>query len=267
MAALALHRARLHDKVMRYTNDLEQEVAIRTKELVEANERLHELDRLKSKFVSDVTHELRTPVTNISLYLRLLERKPDKQSEYLSILLEQADRLRTLVKDTLDLSKIDQLRDNLNLVQVDLNAITQSVVTAHRARAESQNLTLTYTPATNLPSVSGDYDKLTQVITNLVANALNYTPQGEVNVCTTLDVNKHTVCCTVQDTGCGIDVDDLPHLFDRFYRGKRDQMPPVPGTGLGLSIVKEIVEMHRGFVKVTSEVGVGSTFTLCLPLS
>jgi signal transduction histidine kinase len=234
--------------VLRYTADLEAEVAKRTKELAEANEQLKELDRLKSKFVSDVTHELRTPVTNIGLYLKLLERKPEKLPEYLSILMGQAEWLRTLVKDTLDLSRLDHTRETLNLAPVDLNALVQSVTTAHAARAEAQN-------------------KLIQAVTNLVANALNYTPNGHITVQTTYIAENNMVCCEVKDTGCGIHAEDLPHLFDRFYRGRRDNIAPVPGTGLGLSIVKEIIEAHGGEIKVTSEVGLGSTFTLCLPFS
>lgn len=267
MSAIALQRAKLHDKVLRYTADLEAEVAKRTKELAEANEQLKELDRLKSKFVSDVTHELRTPVTNIGLYLKLLERKPEKLPEYLSILMGQAEWLRTLVKDTLDLSRLDHTRETLNLAPVDLNALVQSVTTAHAARAEAQNLGLTFIPYPNLPLIQGDNDKLIQAVTNLVANALNYTPNGHITVQTTYIAENNMVCCEVKDTGCGIHAEDLPHLFDRFYRGRRDNIAPVPGTGLGLSIVKEIIEAHGGEIKVTSEVGLGSTFTLCLPFS
>lgn len=265
MVAIALHRAKLHDKAARYAADLEREVAARTQELRAANEKLLELDRLKSKFVSDVTHELRTPVTNIGLYLKLLERKPEKLVEFTKTLNEQAERLRTLVKDTLDLSKLDQSKENLTLEDVDLNSLTESIVKAQLARAESQNLPLEFYPAIDLPKFRGDKDKLSQVITNLVVNALNYTTTGHISVRTYQEQESKRLCIEVQDTGCGIHPEDLPHLFDRFYRGKRDQMPPVPGTGLGLSIVKEMTELHRGKIHISSQVGQGSTFTISLP--
>jgi PAS domain S-box-containing protein len=267
MGAISLQRARLHDKVMRYTINLENEVASRTKELAEANERLKELDRLKSKFVSDVTHELRTPVTNIGLYLTLLEHKPQKLAEYIPILTGQAERLRTLVKDTLDLSRMDHNRERLNIAAVDLNELVTNIVAAHSVRAEELQLALEFISDSTLPLIKGDSDRLTQVVTNLVANALNYTPNGQVRITTSFDAAECMVRCSVEDTGCGIHMDDIPHLFDRFYRGRRDEMAPVPGTGLGLSIVKEIVDMHGGKIDVTSEIGFGSTFTVSLPLS
>lgn len=265
MVAIALHRAKLHDQVARYAADLESEVATRTQELRAANEKLRELDRLKSKFVSDVTHELRTPVTNIGLYLKLLERKPEKLGEFTKILNEQAERLRTLVKDTLDLSRLDQVKEEINLGDIDLNSFTANIVEAQMARAESQNLTLEFHPMPDLPTVRGDQDKLAQVITNLIVNALNYTMHGHIWVRTYQDEETKRLYVEVKDTGCGIHPEDIPHLFDRFYRGKREQMPPVPGTGLGLSIVKEIIEQHRGQVIINSEVGKGSTFTVSLP--
>jgi signal transduction histidine kinase len=99
-----------------------------------------------------------------------------------------------------------------------------------------------------------------------VANALNYTPAGRVTVRTYLDAEQNAVACEVRDTGCGIGVGDLPHLFDRFYRAKRAQLPSVAGTGLGLSIVKELVDLHNGRITVASKVGIGSTFTVYFPL-
>ncbi|HXF61472.1 MAG TPA: PAS domain S-box protein, partial [Caldilineaceae bacterium] len=266
MAANALQRADLYEQVVQHAAHLEEQVAARTRELAAANERLLELDRLKSKFVSNVTHELRTPVTNLSLYLNLLGRRPEKQEQYMRVLHEQAERLRTLVNDVLELSRLDQQRETLHLAPVDLNELVQSVAAAHEARAEMQNLALVFEPAPDLPLIHGDRDKLIQVMTNLVANALNYTQAGRVVIRTCWDPDRRAVLAEVQDTGCGIHAEDLPHLFDRFYRGKRDQLPPVPGTGLGLSIVKELVELHGGTITVASEVGAGSTFTVYLPI-
>jgi PAS domain S-box-containing protein len=267
MVATGLERATLHKQVVDYAAHLEEQVTVRTRELSEANERLQELDRLKSKFVSNVTHELRTPITNLNLYLKLLARKPENQAKYMAVLTEQAERLGTLVKDVLDLSRLDSRLDQLTHAPVDLNEVVQTVAVAHAARAEALNLALSFAPDAALPPLQGDRDKLIQVVTNLVANALNYTPAGAVALRTYGDAARTTVYCEVKDTGCGIYDEDLPHLFDRFYRGKRDQAAPVPGTGLGLSIVKELVELHRGAITVASAVGAGSTFTISLPVA
>jgi signal transduction histidine kinase len=117
--------------------------------------------------------------------------------------------------------------------------------------------------AADLPPVWGEVNQLAQVITNLLTNALNYTPTGQV-VITTWQANG-AVCLSVQDTGIGIDDEDLPHLFERFYRGRRTAGSDLPGTGLGLAIVKEIVALHSGRIQVSSQVGNGSTFLLSLP--
>ena len=266
MSAIALQRAQLHEQVKRYTADLEQEVAARTRQLAKANERLLELDSLKSKFVSDVTHELRTPVTNIGLYLSLIERKPDKLQAYLPVLTSQVERLQSLVKDTLDLSRMDQNRTVLQLAPVDLNAVAQSIITAHQARADELGLTLSASLTPNIPAVTGDEARIAQVITNLVANALNYTSQGSVTLRTYINSEQQQVVCEVVDTGCGIHPEDLAHLFERFYRGRREQLPLVPGSGLGLSIAKEIVDLHSGKIDVVSKINCGSTFRVALPL-
>ncbi|MBX3014942.1 MAG: PAS domain S-box protein [Caldilineaceae bacterium] len=265
MTATGLERAALHERTARYAADLEQEVAARTHELQEANVRLQELDRLKSKFVSDVTHELRTPITNMGLYLDLFERKPEKQAHYVALLREQANRLETLVKDVLDLARLDHQQELL-LTPVNLNELLTSVVAAHQAKAESLGLTLFVDATDNLPLILGDANKLIQVITNLVVNALNYTGTGQVRVYSHANPMLPQVHFAVEDTGMGIHAEDLPHLFERLYRGRREDLVDVPGSGLGLSIVKELVELHQGTITVQSTVGCGTTFTVSLPV-
>jgi len=258
IAASALHRASVLET-------LEQRVVERTRELAEANERLKELDRLKSKFVSDVSHELRTPVSNLRLYVDLLDHgKPEKRDHYLLTLREQSQRLARLVEDILDLSRLERETDRAPDDWVDLNRVVDSVVTAHQPRSEAAGLALTFEPADDLPAVRGDGNQLAQVTTNLIANAIAYTPSGEVRVRTRRLAGE--VCLEVRDTGIGIVEEDLPHLFERFYRGRRPNHADIPGTGLGLSIVKEIVNLHQGRIEVESEAGVGSTFRVWLPI-
>jgi signal transduction histidine kinase len=265
MAATGLQRAAFHEETLRHAANLEREVAEQTRELREANERLHVLDQLKSKFVSDVSHELRTPVTNMSLYLQLIKRKPEKQDRYLTILQEEADRLESLVVDILDLAQLDD-GPLVALSPVNINELLRDIVAAQYPTAESRHLELSLQISDNLPVTMGDTNKLIQVATNLVANALNYTASGTVRI-RTFAQDAHTISFAVEDSGIGIYPEDLPHLFQRFYRGKRDQIADVSGTGLGLSIVKELVELHGGSIAIESVVGKGSTFTVTLPIA
>jgi two-component system phosphate regulon sensor histidine kinase PhoR len=123
---------------------------------------------------------------------------------------------------------------------------------------------LTFEPLPELPQVRGEVNQLAQVVTNLVINALNYTPEGAVRVSTFQTAAE--ACLQIEDTGIGIDPDDLPNIFDRFYRGRRSQRSETPGTGLGLAIVKEIIDLHDGRIEVLSRVKQGTTFKVWLPL-
>ncbi len=256
IAANALHRAEVLET-------LEQRVYDRTRELAEANARLTELDRLKSKFVSDVSHELRTPITSLMLNVELLEHgKPEKREHYLHIIRQQTARQVQLIEDILNLSRLELSTAKLKFAPVDVNALIEQAVGVYRSSAEAANLNLTFTPDPNQSVVLGVESHLSQVVTNLIANAINYTPAGSVDVVTKLDGDA--VLIEVRDTGLGIAPEDMPHLFDRFYRGKLTWQ--VRGSGLGLAIVKEIAEVHQGRVEVDSQAGVGSTFRVYLPL-
>lgn len=267
MAANALHRAELYEEIQRYAAELELRVAKRTQELADANLRLRELDELKSKFVSNVSHELRTPISNLKLYMSLLQRgKPDKRGHYESMLQLSVERLGQLVEDILNLSRIEIAQQQPRLLEpTDLNALVNQVVTLHTPKAEAAGIGLTFRSMLNLPLVFGDYNQLAQLVTNLVVNALNYTPRGSVQVTTAYSADRNAVILAVRDTGVGILPDDQPHLFERFYRGNHRQPDDIPGTGLGLAIVKEIVEIHHGAIRVDSAVDNGSTFEVTLP--
>jgi signal transduction histidine kinase len=259
MVAIAIYRIRI-------VETLEQRVTERTVELEQANERLTELDRLKSKFVSDVSHELRSPVSNLNMRLYLLEHdNPEKASHHVSVLKEQVSRLNSLIENILDLSRLDMGSAQATFAPVDLNVCLEQVVQTYAPRIEANNLTLHLDLAQDLPPVYGVNSQLAQVITNLLVNAINYTPAGEIRIYTYLAVERNQVCIIIQDSGIGIHPTDLPHLFDRFYRGENARQASIAGTGLGLGIVKEIVEQHSGIIDVESEIGVGSIFRVCLP--
>ncbi len=227
--------------------------------------RQKELDHLKDMFVSDVSHELRTPTTNIHLYLELLQDAPPaKRSKYLSVIKEQSHLLSKLVEDILDLSRLAMAKaKKIEFENLDMNLLIEQVVTAHKPLADETGLDLVFEPCPDLPPVRGDQNQMSRVITNLVSNAVRYTDQGNVNVETYK--TDGTVCMVVSDTGIGIGADDLPHIFERFYRGQSVRQSKVHGTGLGLAIVKEIVELHDGRLEVDSDVGKGSAFKVILP--
>lgn len=243
--------------------------------------RLRELDRLKSQFVSNVSHELRTPLANIKLYLSLLAKgRPEKRENYLSVLEREANRLEKLIQGVLDLSRLEARPDILHREPVVLDEVIASVLEAQRLSAESKRLALDYIPGPDVPPVLADRNQLIQVFTNLVNNAILYTLEGgrievATRLATTQDDGRGTTgdqpstgyaVVTVRDTGIGIAPEDLGRIFDRFYRAPQAKASGAPGTGLGLAIVKEIVDLHGGHVEVTSQVGVGSTFRVWLPV-
>ncbi|MBN1658155.1 MAG: HAMP domain-containing protein, partial [Anaerolineae bacterium] len=246
------------------------ELASANQELAAANERLLELDQLKSKFVSDVSHELRTPLTSVKGYGDLVYRgragpTTEMQQRFLGIMLENTNRLTTLIDNLLSIARIDSGRAGADIRALNMNAIVSQVVDAHNPQAQATGLHLAWEHNGHLPAVLGDHGQMIQVVTNLVGNALNYTPAGEVRVRAFHDEATEHVCVEVQDTGMGIAPGDLPHIFERFYRSEDARSSTVRGTGLGLAIVHEIVTRHSGQVEVESVVGRGSTFRVRLP--
>lgn len=228
-----------------------------------------EADRAKSEFISTVSHELRTPMTAIKGYTDLLFAGAvgplsDNQKHFLNVIKNNTGRLIALINDLLDISRIETGRVRFEPAPVKLGEIVAGVVEAMAARAQERGLTLTYEVDAGLPEVMGDRDRLFQVLTNLVGNAINYTPAGSVAVEAT-NVGM-AVQVSVRDTGVGIDPADIGRIFDRFYRSDDPVVQEASGTGLGLPIVKMFVEMHGGRVWVDSEKGKGSTFTAILPV-
>ena len=227
--------------------------------------RLKELDRMKDIFISDVSHELRTPITNIGLYTELLKSAPpEKQQRYLEVVKDQSELLTRLVEDILDLSRLTATKSRtVEFAEVDLNLLVDQVVTAQKLLADAAGLSLVFELDPDLPHIQAEQNQIARLINNLVTNAIHYTQAGEVRVKTSRDEKK--VCLTIQDTGIGIEPGDLPHLFERFYRGQNVRQSGIHGTGLGLAIVKEIVDFHGGEIQVQSEPGKGSTFQVWLP--
>lgn len=232
-----------------------------------------EVDRMKSEFVSTVSHELRTPMTSIKGYADLMlmgaaGKLTPPQLRYLQVIKNNADRLKALVNDLLDISRIETGKTQLKLQPVDIAQLITDVVNEHargRIQHEQIEIDLSTSIAPSLPLANADHDKITRVLTNLVDNALNYTPAGgEVEI--EAGADGAFVVVSVRDTGIGISPEYHEKIFDRFFRVEESQVQAIPGTGLGLSIVRSLVEMHGGEMTLTSEPGRGSTFTFTLPL-
>jgi PAS domain S-box-containing protein len=229
-------------------------------------------DRIKSEFVARVSHELRTPMTSIKGYADLLllgaagEVTPE-QRRFLETVKTNADRLSLLVNDLLDISRIEQGQIDLDVQAVELEAIVGDVLAAFRGRMqqEGRELDIYAQLPDEVPLIEADYDRLMQILTNLVSNAYQYTPD-EGRVTLRVRPDDEGVQIDVVDTGVGIAQDSQDRIFERFYR---DESNPVvfeaAGTGLGLSIVKQLVELHNGRVWFDSEEGAGSTFSVWMP--
>jgi signal transduction histidine kinase len=231
--------------------------------------RFHELDEMKNQFVSDVSHELRTPLTNLNLYLDLLNKvtDPEKTKRYLATLRRETQRLTELIEDLLTISRLEAGRMEFDIEGVDVNRIVTELAVDRMQMAAQQELTLTYSIQPELPTARADSRLLTQVLSNLLTNALNYTPpKMSIHIETELKEweGESWITICVKDTGLGIAPDEMEYLFTRFFRGSASQATNAPGTGLGLAISLEIIERLNGRITVESQLQKGSTFTVWL---
>lgn len=245
-------------------------------QIAEREERLTELDRLKSEFVSSVSHELKTPLTTIKLLAHVLQRRDVNEEEkldYSKTIAIECDRQIDFVGNLLDLSRIESGAYKLRKTRVDVRELISSAAEVERRRAESLGLRLTTNIPAELSDVTGDFEALRRVIRGLIDNALKYTPEGgHITVFAREFDNRMAI--SVSDTGKGIPETDLPHVFDKFYRvtSEADDGPAAspgtsaPGVGLGLYLAQHIVTQLDGELSVESKQGVGTTFSVMLPL-
>ncbi len=269
--AVAVENAALYERVRSHAESLESVVAKRTSELADALIRAQSADRLKTQFVSDVSHELRTPLSNIRLYLDLLRKgHKDRFDDYMRTLNRETNRLVNLIEDLLAISRLDAGTATPYPVSSNLNVLARGLVEDRRRLFGDRDLTLGLSLQSDLPSVLADEQMISQVIANLMTNALNYTPAGGSVTLITRVVEKDRqqwVTLAVRDTGLGIPEKEREQVFERFYRGETSRKMGTPGTGLGLSICREILTRHKGVITLESEEQKGSTFTLWLPLN
>jgi signal transduction histidine kinase len=235
--------------------------------LVEQNERLIEIDRMKDRFVSSVSHELRTPLTSMVGYLELLvggedELDEEERAHFLEIVNRNCLRLNRLVDDILFVARVDAGRLSLEREGVDFGELAASAVESARAAASGKGIDLQLSVEEGLPQLEADSLRLTQMLDNLISNAVKFTPAGGT-VTVSVSSSGAGIRLAVADTGVGIPADEVDRVFDRFFRASSSSV--AQGTGLGLSIVKSIVDVHGGTISVESTEGVGTTFAVDLP--
>lgn len=236
---------------------------------------LQELDKAKTDFLATVNHELRTPLTSIMAYLDMIQESTEQPGssevhQMLDIVVRNTERLRTLIEDMLSVSR-NGLDDALmHLTPVRLGQTLDLVAAALRPLATLQNVTIAVDPVPEDPEILGDEVQLQQVFTNLVSNAIKFTPSGgRIEVGSewhAAEDGSKWATVRVADNGIGISSDEIDHVFTRFYRASNAMSGAIPGTGLGLAITKDIVARHGGKIDVASTLGAGTTVTVSLPL-
>ncbi|MEY4194971.1 MAG: hypothetical protein RLZZ226_1339 [Pseudomonadota bacterium] len=263
---------------------LEEKVRDRTLELEQANDKLKELDQLKTSFLSTVSHELRTPLTSVLGFARIIQKKfetslmpalethPDGKvrkalrqvMDNTGIIVEEGERLTSLINDVLDLAKMEAGRIDWNRQELALADVVERAMSATTALFAHKPVEFSKEVANDLPCITGDRDRLIQVVINLISNAVKFTDQGRV-VCRVIPGEAELIV-SVADTGCGIKPEDQPLVFEKFKQVGDTLTDKPRGTGLGLPICQEIIAHHGGRLWVESEPGVGSIFSFSVPL-
>ena len=230
--------------------------------------RLEQMDSSRQEFVSNVSHELKTPLSSIKVLtesILLQENVPTEMySEFLRDINSEIDRMTNIVNDLLSLVRLDYNGAKLNIAETDINKMLRDIIKRIKPLADNKSITLNY-DATKEVAIDADEVKLSLAISNLVENGVKYTPVGgEVSV--SLDADHQNCYITVQDTGIGIDEEEQSKIFGRFYRIDKTRDRETGGTGLGLAITHSTIVLHNGSVKIISGEGQGATFIVRLPL-
>ena len=225
----------------------------------------YEIGEMKSELVSTVSHELRTPLASILGFTELLitkELKPERKTKYLQTIYNESKRLTSLINDFLDIQRMESKKQTYEKKFIDISTIIQNVIELQEVNTSLHKITLSIELEETM--ILGDKHKLQQVFMNLLSNAIKYSPDGG-NILIRIYGNQQKVSIDVKDEGLGIPQDAIPNLFQQFYRVDNSDRRKIGGTGLGLAIVQEIIKAHEGTITVSSEYGVGSTFTTQFP--
>jgi len=232
-------------------------------------EELKKAEMLRREFVANVSHELRTPLTSIRTYAETMSDNQgipqETEEEFLRVIINESDRMTKIVQDLLELSRFDSGNSKLTLEEFPVEKSVRDVYAAIALEAKKRSHVINLELEWKLPRIVGDRARIEQVLMNIISNALKYTPDGgriDIYVGSLMD----SVWIRIEDTGIGIPEEDLPRVFDRFYRVDKARTRESGGTGLGLSIAKEIVTKHGGDIKIESTQGKGTSVTITLPI-
>lgn len=237
--------------------------------LTMASSEMEKTGQYQQDLIANVSHDLKTPLTMIKSYAEMIRDlsgdNPEKRNKHLSVIIDESDRLNTLVNDMLTLSRMQSKRMVLINVPFDMNRVVSSVLAHYEILEEQEGYHIDVSLSKTPLFVNGDEAKIKQVINNLMTNAVKYCGEDKVIKITVKRQNRKAYV-SVEDHGMGIAPEELPHVWDKYYKSSTHHVRPTEGTGLGLSIVKEILNMHRADFDVKSTVGKGSTFWFALPL-
>jgi len=258
-----------------YSRQLEQksrELEAATTELRAANERLKELDKLKDDFVATVSHEVRTPLTSIRSFSEILRDNPDldqeQRQEFVSIIVQESERLSRLINDILDLAKMEAGTSEWHMADLAPRAVIEQALAATAGLfAKARHISLETTIAADLPPIRADADRLTQVIVNLISNAVKFCAQKDGRIQLEAWQDADFLRVDVKDNGIGIAKADQQRIFERFQQAGNILTDKPQGTGLGLPISRQILQRFGGDIWVESELGKGATFSFRVPLS
>ncbi len=228
-------------------------------------------EQTRREFIANVSHELRTPLTNVKSYAETIisagdELPAELRSNFMGVIVSEADRMTRIVKDLLTLSKFDYGKMEMNISRFPFAEAVSNVCKAVALDAQNHGHTFAVTCPEDLPEVNGDRERIEQVIMNIISNAIKYTADGGT-IAVTAGIRDKNVFVQVSDNGVGIPEKDLPRLFERFYRVDKARSRATGGTGLGLSIAREILAQHQGHIQIDSVYGEGTDVTITLPIA
>jgi two-component system phosphate regulon sensor histidine kinase PhoR len=228
-----------------------------------------EIERMKEDFVANVTHELRTPLATILLYARLLRSgktrgQPEREARYLEIIEQQSNQIQKLVRQILDLSRMEETVSYPRREAIHLPSVLKELLVPLDKLAHQKGLIIETDLPASLPTITSNREAVQLILRNLVDNAIKFTPKGKIRI--SARRCEETIAVNVSDDGIGIPPESMPHLFQRFYRTEAAVEQGIGGSGLGLALVKEATEKIGGSIQVESLAGRGSTFTVTLPM-
>jgi len=227
---------------------------------------IKKFEEIKKDFVINVSHELRTPLTAIKGFVETIEEDiPHDQKYYLSIISRHTERLIRIVNDLLILSELEEESMSLDISEVDMKDMFDYSIKLFEFKLKDKDLALNYEPDEEIPLIEADRYRIEQVVINLLENAIKYTDEGKIDIRLTSNLTHLTF--EISDTGLGIPKEDQSRIFERFYIVDKSRSRKVGGTGLGLSIVKHIIATHNGQIFLESDRGLGTKFTVTLPIT